>query len=74
MNTTQVEVEVNNYEISLLGLRETRWIVRTSESINRSNNSVLRPWGRASSLLTLYTHTERVALMLTNESQRALIS
>ena len=42
--------------------------VRSSETVIKKNNSVLRPWERG------WPHTERVALMLTNEAQRALIS
>lgn len=67
--TAQIANEMKNYKISILGLSETRW----------TNSGQLR---LASGETVLYSghedenasHTEGVALMLTKEAQRSLIS
>ena len=67
--TTQVAMEMQNYNIAILGLSETRWTssgqvkVPTGETVLYSGH----PEGDA-------PHTEGVGLMLTKEAQKALLS
>ena len=66
--TAQVAKEMRNYNISLLGLSETRWL--QAGQIRLATGEKLLYSGHTEDGAP---HTEGVALMLTREAQRALI-